>query len=547
MYAPPAPLTISTSITNPSCPSGNDGVIVAYPNGGVVPFTFTLSGTASVTNTTGIFQNLATGPYTVSITDSNSPATTISTSSLLIAPPDITLDALPTGCLLSGASVTLTAANGSASYIWSASPGGPIADTNSSIVVNPVMTTTYTVTSTIIPPSVGNLIGNPGFENGTSGFYSDYGYSLSNTSGTQFAYGIVNNPSSWYNKFTTCTDHTTGSGKMLVADGATIANSVIWSQTVPVETSKSYNFSFWVQNIGDGSVATFQVLVNGIPITISPVSATNFVTAGTPATTSCNWTQIIGTWNSNLSTLATIKIIDTNISGGGNDFAIDDLSFSTTSSKSCSLSTTKTVTIGGTAPVISFSYTTPVCKTAANPTPTGVPGFITGGTYSSTAGLSLNASTGEIDLTTSIAGIYTITYSVGSNPATCQLAGSSTANITINPQPVAGISGSITVCESSVAPIDLFSLISGEQSGGTWSRTTGAGGTFNAAAGTYIPAVGATTGSFTYTLTGTSPCVNSSSIATVNINQQPFLEQSVWQQVKELKKWLKKCQILVTK
>ncbi len=158
MYAPPAPLTISTSITNPSCPSGNDGVIVAYPNGGVVPFTFTLSGTASVTNTTGIFQNLATGPYTVSITDSNSPATTISTSSLLIAPPDITLDALPTGCLLSGASVTLTAANGSASYIWSASPGGPIADTNSSIVVNPVMTTTYTVTSTIIPPSVGNLI-----------------------------------------------------------------------------------------------------------------------------------------------------------------------------------------------------------------------------------------------------------------------------------------------------------------------------------------------------------------------------------------------------
>ena len=46
LYAPPAPLTISTSLTNPSCPTGNDGVIVAYPNGGVGPFTFTLSGMA---------------------------------------------------------------------------------------------------------------------------------------------------------------------------------------------------------------------------------------------------------------------------------------------------------------------------------------------------------------------------------------------------------------------------------------------------------------------------------------------------------------------
>ncbi|PKB18573.1 T9SS type B sorting domain-containing protein [Flavobacterium sp. 5] len=522
LYAPPAPLTISTSVTNPSCPTGNDGVIVAYPNGGVAPFTFTLSGTASATNSTGIFQNLATGPYTVSVTDSNSPATTVSTSAPLLAPLDITLTASPTGCLLSGATVTLTAANGGATYGWSASPGGAIADTSNSIVVNPTSTTIYTVTSTIIPPSVGNLIGNPGFENGTSGFYSDYGYSLTNTSGTQFAYGIVTNPSTWYNKFTTCIDHTTGSGKMLVADGATIANSVIWSQTVPVETSKSYNFSFWVQNIGDGSVATFQVLVNGVPITISPISATNVVIAGTPATTTCNWTKITGTWNSSVATLATIKIIDTNISGGGNDFAIDDLSFSTISTKSCSLSTTKTVTIGGTAPIIGFSYTTPVCKTGTNPVPTGDPGFVTGGTYSSTLGLSLNASTGEIDLVTSTVGTYTITYSVGANAATCQLAGSSGATITINPQPIAGTSGNTTVCESSVASIDLFSLITGEQSGGTWTRTTGIGGTFNSAAGTFIPAVGATTSTFTYTLIGTSPCINSSSVATVNINLQPI-------------------------
>jgi len=521
LYAPPAPLTVSTSLTNPSCPTGNDGVIVAYPNGGVAPFTFTLSGAASASNSTGIFQNLAGGSYTVSVTDSNSPTSTKSTPATLTAPPDITLNVSPTGCIMSGASVTLTAANGGATYGWSASPGGAIAGTSSSIVVNPTVSTTYTVTSTTIPPSVGNLIGNPGFENGTSGFYSDYGYSLTNTSGTQFAYGIVTNPSTWYNKFTTCGDKTTGTGNMLVADGATIANSVIWSQTVPVETSKTYNFSFWVQNIGDGSFAAFQVLVNGSPMTISPVSATNTVTAGTPATTTCNWTKITGTWNSSAATLATIKIIDTNISSGGNDFAIDDLSFSTTSSKSCPLSTSKLVTIGGTAPVIGFSYTTPVCKTGTNPTPTGVSGFVTGGTYSSTSGLSINSTTGAIDLATSTAGTYTVTYAVAANAATCQLAGSSTSDITINAQPVAGTSGSTTVCESSTVSINLSSLITGEQAGGTWTRTTGTGGTFNATSGTFTPAVGAATSTFTYTLTGTAPCVNSSSVATVNINPQP--------------------------
>ena len=49
-------------------------------------------------------------------------------------------------------------------------------------------------------------------------------------------------------------------------------------------------------------------------------------------------------------------------------------------------------------------------------------------------------------------------------------------------------------------------------------RTTGVGGTFNAAAGTFTPAAGATSSSFTYTLVGTSPCINSSSVASVTVN-----------------------------
>jgi hypothetical protein len=57
-----------------------------------------------------------------------------------------------------------------------------------------------------------------------------------------------------------------------------------------------------------------------------------------------------------------------------------------------------------------------------------------------------------------------------------------------------------------VSSIDLFSLITGEDAGGTWSRLTGTGGTFNAAAGTFVP-TGATTSTFKYLLSATSPCI----------------------------------------
>jgi len=94
----------------------------------------------------------------------------------------------------------------------------------------------------------------------------------------------------------------------------------------------------------------------------------------------------------------------------------------------------------------------------------------------------------------------------------------SVATITINPQPNAGADGSTAICDSSVASIDLYSLITGEQAGGTWTRLTGTGGTFNAGAGTFVPAAGATTSTFQYNLTGIAPCVNDVSIATVTIN-----------------------------
>ncbi|MGL2964911.1 hypothetical protein ACSVH2_13895, partial [Flavobacterium sp. RSB2_4_14] len=128
------------------------------------------------------------------------------------------------------------------------------------------------------------------------------------------------------------------------------------------------------------------------------------------------------------------------------------------------------------------------------------------------------------------AGVGTFTPAVGATTSTFTytligvapcITDTSLATINIIAQPIAGTDGAVTICETSVATIDLFSLIAGEQSGGTWTRTSGTGGVFNAGAGTFTPAVGATTSTFTYTLVGVAPCINASSIATITINPQP--------------------------
>ncbi len=90
----------------------------------------------------------------------------------------------------------------------------------------------------------------------------------------------------------------------------------------------------------------------------------------------------------------------------------------------------------------------------------------------------------------------------------------------------AGTGGSINICSSSATAIDLFSIITGEQSGGVWTRTSGTGGTFNAAAGTFIP-TGAATSVFTYTVSGTAPCSNSTATAIVNINPVAQISSAV--------------------
>ena len=124
-----------------------------------------------------------------------------------------------------------------------------------------------------------------------------------------------------------------------------------------------------------------------------------------------------------------------------------------------------------TDPVTTIFYTTPVCiSDATNPSPnTSAAGFAFGGVYSSTAGLSINATTGVIDLTLSTPGTYVVTYTVALDVANCLNAGSSQTTIVISPNNPSTFNNITGVCEGTVATLPSASI---EGYSGTWSPAT---------------------------------------------------------------------------
>ena len=104
------------------------------------------------------------------------------------------------------------------------------------------------------------------------------------------------------------------------------------------------------------------------------------------------------------------------------------------------------------APVATFNYAgSPYCKSGTNPTPTFT-GLGVAGTFTSTAGLTINATSGVIDLSTSTAGTYTVTNTIASANGCAQV--QSSAQVTITAVPVATFSyNSAIYCKSGANPV----------------------------------------------------------------------------------------------
>lgn len=355
------PLSINVvSITYPGC-TGTGGAVTVAGTGGVIPYTYNINSGAY--QASGAFTGLAAGTYVFGVKDNLGATSSISINLQALA---ATTD---TGTCVGG-SVQLQANSAPAwGYTWS-----PATGLSSTIIANPVATpaatTAYTVSAIIVNPTT-NLVTNPGFESGNTGFTSNY---IPHACGPYYSSTTMDAPNPWPCAGNTtpqgpgpyATDHNglykisgnaqnlcvnlanfgprTGSNMMIV-DGAnknTFSALPFWQQTYSgLSINTYYVFTYWVRNAFtsvDGSAPIVKTKINS-------TDATGTVAYPNPYTVNTlSWTQLSYLWYSGAGTTATIEIYDDRLADASNDFAIDDLSFYITCQPTASVTVSITVT-----------------------------------------------------------------------------------------------------------------------------------------------------------------------------------------------------------
>ncbi|SIT25374.1 gliding motility-associated C-terminal domain-containing protein [Filimonas lacunae] len=225
----------------------------------------------------------------------------------------------------------------------------------------------------------------------------------------------------------------------------------------------------------------------------------------TGSTTQLSNTTVGGSWSTGDATIATVSNtgLVTGVAAGS-----VTISYSY-SNGACSTVVTKEVMVKA-LPVATISYAgSPYCISGtAMVTLTGV----TGGTFSSTTGLSIDAATGTINLAGSTPGTYTVKYQFSNG--TCGDA--TTTSVTVKALPVATVSyiGSPYCATGSAAVYQTG------ETGGAYSALTGLA--INATTGAVNLAT-SQAGSYTVTYTfGAGTCVNKAT-TTIVVNTIPAL------------------------
>jgi gliding motility-associated-like protein len=205
-------------------------------------------------------------------------------------------------------------ANEIATEVWGGDEGFTLVN-DSTIKVSPTVDSYYFIGDKGGKAIGENLIVNGDFENGNTGFTTEYQEKCTPTQGPG-KFCINNNPKNVHGGFSACGDHTSGTGNMYIANGAPVAGQKVWCQTVATETNKEYEFSSWVASVVGQNPPNFEFRVNGVSIG-----------ALTANVGSCQWDQYAAIWESGSTTSVEICLTNENTVGAGNDFAVDDISF----------------------------------------------------------------------------------------------------------------------------------------------------------------------------------------------------------------------------
>ena len=218
------------------------------------------------------------------------------------------------------------------SYRWVTS--GQTISSEESLQVSLAQTYTLYVTkdgceaSTSITPNE-NLIANGDFENGNTGFNTVYGYVEDDPTSRremypEGLYAIGKNAYNYHNNFSGLGHG--GRGNFMIVNGDRSIGNIVWqSNTLEIIPDTDYYFSAWTSNVNPASPARLriQVLVNNAVVVESNLGDLTNQPVG-------NWINFYNPelWNSGSNTEVIVRIINENPTAGGNDFGIDDISFS---------------------------------------------------------------------------------------------------------------------------------------------------------------------------------------------------------------------------
>ncbi|OON68022.1 hypothetical protein B0919_15285 [Hymenobacter sp. CRA2] len=281
---------------------------------------------------------------------------------------------------------------------------------------------------------------------------------------------------------------TPGTYTVTYTAGATCSSTATVTITAPATAGLSYP---------SASYCTSQITA------VAPVMASGASTGMFSSTSGLVINALTGIISPSLSTPGTYTVTNTVAASGA-----------------CA-AVTGTFTVTITAPATAgFSYPA-TASYCAGTTGTVTPALTTGataGAFSSTTGLTIDAATGAINLSTSTAGTYTVTNTVAASGACAAV--TSTATVTINPTPVRP-----TVSVAYTTP-GVVVVTSSSATGNQWylngTAISGATGQTYTANGNTQP------GAYTVVVTGAGGCASQASVTlTVTATSKPLASSSL--------------------
>lgn len=401
--------------------------------------------------------------------------------------------------ICSGNTATLTANSSDDIYAWYDAPSGGNLLSNAQIYTTPVLssTTTYYVQTT-----------------------SSTGCNSPMTPVTVTVNPTPTQP--------TASNVTVCPGTPATLNATTSSGTIEWFNVstggAPVATGNSYTTppvtapaTYYAQST-NGSCTSART-----PVTVSLVNGTNpqfQYSSGTYCNSGSNETPVInnpagGTFSATPAGLVFVNTTTGEINVSASTPGKYQVNF--TNNAPCPGTTSTTISIV-TSIKSDVSYSSPFCQYDTNPSPQFAAGSSAGIFTATPAGLVfVDNTTGQIDLSKSTPGTYTITNSI--NSGSCGSATSST-KVTINARVFVDAGPNQTVPTGST--VQLAGKISGGATTGTWSGGTGTFSNKSDPKGTYTPGPGETSATLTLTSANpAAPCGPQSASVTITFRPQP--------------------------